>query len=294
MFELIYWDNYYNKILLLNLLIVIGIFTAIRLFSGVFSRINPSYELIVKDNPAFGLSMAGVTFAVSIILSGTIYGRPGQDIGAAAIAILIYGGLGLALMITTRFIFDKITLPRFSMRDQILQGNIAASITDVSNMIAVAIIIRAVMVWVSDNSLEGIMTIIAAFIISQILLCTVMVLKRVIFGRRAGRTIQSEIEAGNIALALRFGGRNIATAFAISIAAHLVVYEVYDIASITIAWFAVSIAAIAVLKILAFIAERIILFKVDLNKEVVEQRNIAIGAVQAVIYISMGMLLASL
>ena len=35
--DLIYWDDYYNAVLLVNLLLVIGLFTGLRLFSGAMA-----------------------------------------------------------------------------------------------------------------------------------------------------------------------------------------------------------------------------------------------------------------
>ncbi|MBU0858550.1 MAG: hypothetical protein KJ667_01310, partial [Alphaproteobacteria bacterium] len=74
--DIIYWDHYYNPIILLNLLIVIGLFTALRLFSGTIAHIKASDELLKKDNPAFGISLAATTFAVAVVLAGTVYGSP--------------------------------------------------------------------------------------------------------------------------------------------------------------------------------------------------------------------------
>jgi hypothetical protein len=62
-------------------------------------------------------------------------------------------------------------------------------------------------------------------------------------------------------------------------AARIVVYEVYDLLSILAVWFLASIAVILIWKALCFIAHRIILFRVNINQEVLEQRNIAAGGV---------------
>jgi len=51
---------------------------------------------------------------------------------------------------------------------------------------------------------------------------------------------------------------------------------------------------VIVWEILCFAAEQIILWRVDTRSEVQEQKNIAIGAVQAVIYIAMGLLISSI
>ena len=55
-----------------------------------------------------------------------------------------------------------------------------------------------------------------------------------------------------------------------------------------------AIAVIIILKILSFITENIILFGHNLNDEILQQRNIAAGALRAIIYISLAFLVAEL
>ncbi len=293
--DFVYWDHSFNSVILLNLLIVVGLFTCLRLFSGTIAHINASDELLKKDNAAFGITMAGVTFAITILLSGAIYGDPAGDIVYSAFYVAAFGVLGIVLMALTRIIFDKVTLPDISLRDEISKGNMAVAIADASNVLAAAIIIRAIMIWVTDNSAQGVFALLAAYVISQVILTAATYCRRLVFPKLYnGKTVQEELKNGNVALALSFAGRKIGTAFAISIAANIVVYEVYEISTIFIPWIIVSIVAILVLKLISYIAERIIFFKVSTMREILDDRNVAIGALHAVIYISMAMLLAGL
>lgn len=293
--EMIYWDHYYNAILLINLLIITGLFASLRLFSGTIAHIKASDELLKKDNPAFGISLAGATFAVTIMLSGTIYGSPEQDMVYAVQSVGLYGILGIALMALTRIIFNKVTLPGVKISEEIVAGNKAAAIADAGNVLAAAIIIRAAMVWVTAGTLEGVAALLVAYVVSQIVLTAMTVLTiRVFKAVNDGNCIQDELNRGNIALALRFAGRKIGTAFAIAAAAKIVVYEEYEIMPIFAAWLVASLIAIAVVKALTWVAERVILWKIDLNAEVIGQRNVALGALQAVIAISLGLLVSQL
>jgi uncharacterized membrane protein YjfL (UPF0719 family) len=293
--DMIYWDHYYNSILFLNLAIVIGLFTSLRLFFGVISQMNASDELLRKDNPAFGISLAGATFAVTIMLSGTIYGSPGSEALASVAVVGVFGITGIALLALTRVIFDKVALPAISLRDEIFNGNKAVAIADAGNLLAVAIIIRAVMIWVTVSSIEGIIALLGGYAVSQLILTSMTFLRMKVFGIiNKGNLLQDELKKGNIALALRFAGRKIGTAFAIAMAAKIVVYEEYEVVPILLAWFLTSILIILIWEVLCFIAERIILFRVDADQEVIEQKNIAVGALQAVIYVSLGLLISSL
>lgn len=292
--DLIYWDHYYNKIIFLNMMIVIGLFTALRLFSGFIAHINASNELLKKDNAAFGVSLAGATFAITIMLSGIIYGSPENNSTYSIISVGVFGLTGIAMMAITRLVFNRITLPAVSLRDEIVKGNMAVAIADAGNVIAAAIIIRAALIWITVGTYDGISVLVAAYAVSQTLLTTMTFLRMKVFGLiNQGYCLQRELNNGNAALALKFAGQKIGTAFAIATAAQVVVYEEYDIAPILLAWMIASVAAIIIWKALCFIAEQIILFRVDKNQEIIEQKNVALGALLAVIYISLGLLISS-
>jgi uncharacterized membrane protein YjfL (UPF0719 family) len=293
--NMIYWDHYYNTILLLNLLIVIGLFTSLRLFSGVIVHINPTRELLTKDNPAFGISLAAATFAITIILSGTIYGSPENDAIYSIIAVGVFGILGVMLMALTRLIFDRITLPSVHLREEIVGGNVAVAIADAGNVIAAAIIIRAVMIWVTVNSFEGILALLGAYAVSQFLLTGMTVLRMRVFGMiNKGNCTQEELRGGNTALALKFAGQKTGMAFALATASQIVVYEEYEILPILATWFFASIAVILAWKALCFLAENIILFRVDTGREILAQKNIAVGMLVGIIHLCMGILLSAL
>ena len=293
--ELFYWDHNYNVILLVNLAICIGLFTSLRLFSGAIAHVSAWDELVKKDNPAFGISLAGVAFAVTLVLVGAIYGKPANNLQDSIIAVGGYGIIGIVLMALTRIIFDRIALPKISIRDEIEKTNIAAGIIDAGNVIATAIIIQAVTIWVEVNTIAGIIALLTGYVISQVLLTVATFIRVKLFSwRNKGSSIQEAFKEGNAALALHFAGRRIGTAFAITAAANIMVYEVYDIYQLLLAWIGISVIMIAVLMILSFIADKIILFRIDVNYEITTQRNIAIGALQGVVYMSLGLLLAQL
>ena len=248
-----------------------------------------------KDNPAFGISLAGVTFAVTILLSGIIYGDAESGHTASALAVLVYGVIGIFLMGLTRLIYDKIALPSISLSQEISKGNVAVALADTGNVLAAAIILRAIMLWITDNTMEAILVLMIAYALSQAILSITTVLRVKLFKmRHKEKSMEDELQNNNIALGLVFAGRKIGTAFAISVASNLVVYEVYDIKSILLPWILVSVSVILLLKIIAIIAEKIILFRVDVQDEILNQRNVAVGALQAVIYLSLAILVAEI
>lgn len=293
--DMVYWDHSYNSILLFNIAIAIVLFASLRFFSGIISHINPSHELFKKDNTAFGISLAAVVFAVTIVLTGAIYGDPIYTLHDSIVAVGLYGLIGLVLMALTRVIFDKIALPHISIRDEIVKGNIAAATVDAGNVIATAIIIRTMMVWVEANTLDGIVAVLIGYVISQVLLTLTTFLRvKKLQNKNGLDQLEQEFKNGNVALALRFAGRKIGTAFAITAASNILVFESYDINMLLGVWALVSVIMIAALAILSFVATKVILANVDVDHEVIKQKNVALGFVQLAIYVSLGMLLAEL
>jgi uncharacterized membrane protein YjfL (UPF0719 family) len=291
-----YWDHSYNPTMLLCLAIIIALFASLRLFSGVISHVDPSYELTQKDNSAFGISLAGVVFAVTLVLSGVIPNSWTMDVAEVGIAVAVYGIVGIGLMALTRVIFDRIALPRISIREEIVKGNSAAAIIDAGNVIAAALVIRALMMWTPTTSLESLTDLLKLYLVSQVLLTAIAMVHVRLFTMHGidDRTLQDEVHGGNTALALRLAGRRVGIAFAITAASNIMVYELYSVNRLLIEWVGVSLLFVVGLTILSWLATRIILFGMNVNDEVINQRNVALGAVQGTVYIALGMLVSSL
>lgn len=291
-----YWDHSYNPTMLLTLAIIIALFASLRLFSGAISHVDPKFELTQKDNGAFGISLAGVVFGVTLVLSGVIPNSWTMELGDVGIAVAVYGVLGIGLMVLTRLIFDRIALPRISIRDEIVKGNYAAAIIDAGNVIAAALVIRAVMAWTPTTNLDAVIDLLKLYVVSQVLLTVIAMVHVRLFTMHGvdDRTLQDEIHDGNTALALRMSGRRIGIAFAITAASNLMVYELYGVNKLLVQWVGISLLVVLVLTLLSWIASKIILWGMKVNDEVINQRNVAIGAVQGTVYIALGILLSSL
>jgi uncharacterized membrane protein YjfL (UPF0719 family) len=281
--------------LLLSLAIIIALFASLRLFAGLVSHVDSSFELTQKDNAAFGISLGGVVFGVTIVLVGIIPSSWTQSLATSLITVTVYGIVGILLMFLTRVIFDRWVLPRFSIRDQIIKGNIAVAIVDAGNVIAAALVIAAVISWITTDTLKGLLTLFAVYIMSQAVLTFAGVAHVRLFAKcHPGRSLQKEFYDGNAAVALHFAGRRIGMAFAITAASHIMVYELYPVSELLVQWTVLSFALLLGMTFLSHIASKIILFGLKVSDELINQRNIAIGAVQGVIYISLGLIVASL
>ena len=290
--DLIYWDHYYDKVLVGNFIIVIALFAAMRWFSGMAERIDPSNELLIRDNPAFGISLAGKVFGVTIMLSGMIFGGNIETF-QSFLAVLLTGIGGIFFIAVAHFIFIKVVFREISVRDEIIKRNIAVAIADTGNILAAAIIVQAIMGWIPPLEIRGFFIFVSAFAVSQILFtCSTLIKIRIFKAVDKSKSLIQELKDGNVALALVFAGKKIGTSFAIALAANIVATETDETTRILFTWFWVSVLIIILFEILCYLSVKFILYKVDLKEEIILQKNSALGAFQAIIYISLGYLLS--
>ena len=280
---------------LVDFLIAVSLLSGMRLLAGFVGNVSATHEISHNDNKAFGVSLAGAMIAVSIMLMGVVSGDAGYNLANEAFMVILFGVIGIVLMWLTRIAFDRVSFPGLSIHDQIMKGNMAASIIDACNMIATAIIIKAAMSWV-DGGLEiAIIAIIASFIASQIIMALATLYRVKVFEKRhEGRQLHTAIEENNVALAIRFSAYRIGIAIAVSAAFTAVEYEPGAFMTVFMLWFGVALALFILLTLIAIVIRHGVLHRVNVGDEVGQQGNIAVGAIEGSIYIVVGLLLAGL
>jgi len=280
---------------LIDLAIVLLIFASLRLFAGTISNSSLTEILAEKDNAAAGVSLAGALLGVAIMMMGAVSGDAGATPQDEAILMLSYGFLGIVLMWLTRIIFDRISLTGLSISDEIHKDNLAAGMVDAGNMIASAIIVRALMTWVDGSTLSGIVAILAGYSLSQILLVLLSRYRVKLFAlRHQGASLDQAIAGGNTALAIRFSGHRIGAALAITAASGLVLYQADDLMTVLAIWMGVAVLLFLAQALVGMLTHLIFLPNIDVAEEVGQQKNIAIGTLEAAIYIAIGLVFAGL
>lgn len=288
----IYWDSSYNNIVLMNLILVISMFAFVRIFSGSFIKTRSNDELVVKNNTAFGISVAGISLSLTFILSGAISGMSIDNLQSSMHTILLYGSLGIILLTLSRVIFDKLLLKNISIYTEIRKGNISAGIIDAGNLLATSIIIYASMTWVNNATIEGAFIFILSFFVSQFFLAIITYARMILFKKfNDEKTIESCFSQDNKALATRFASHRIGFALAILGASNLMAYEIYNPIDIVIGWSIISAIAIIALALLEWLAEKVIFWNIDVNQELVYGNNLAIAISGGIIYICLALLL---
>jgi len=292
---IINWYPDLLAILAIDLILAVILLTAFRKLAGLISNVSTTEELSVKDNFAFGLVFAGGLISLSIVLTGVVSGDAGNSLLHEIVLVVTYGVLGIILMMLSRKVLDNFALPNINIQEEILKGNMAAAIIDVGNLLATAIIVKAVMAWIDDNSLFGLISVVVGFIISQLVLILVTLYRSKVYAsRHNGNSLQDALKIGNCAIALRYCGHKIGVALAVTAASGFVVYNDERIFMASFAWGLISVALTVVLSLIAIAARQVILAKIDVVNEVDHQQNIGIGFIEATIYISIGLLLAGL
>lgn len=280
---------------LVDFIIAVALLSAMRILAGLVSNVSATAEISQNDNKAFGISLAGAMLAVSIMLMGVVSGDAGYSLANEAFTVILFGVIGIVLMWITRIVFDRVSFPHLSIHQQIMNGNMAASIIDACNMIATAIIIKGAMTWVDGGLKVSVMAVVASFIASQVIMSLATLYRVRIFEKRhQGSKLHTAIEQNNIALALRFSAYRIGIAIAVSAAFTAVEYTPDAFVTVFMLWFAVALALFVSLTLVAIIIRHGVLRGVNVGEEVGQQGNIAVGAIEGSIYIVVGLLLAGL
>ena len=280
-------------VLLVDLLIAIALLTAFRKLAGLISNVSSTDELAEKDNHAFGFVFAGGMVSLAIVLTGAISGDAGSNLFNEIVLVTTYGVLGIILMMSARKILDKFALPDINIHDEVMKGNMAAAIVDVGNLIATAIIVRAVMVWIDDTSLFGLVAVIIGFIVSQMVLILVTKYRTSVYAKRHnGESLQKALEDNHQALAIRYLGHKMGVALAVTAASGFVPYNDENVFIACIIWGLFSVILTIALSLIAMAARQIILAKINVVEEVDNQKNMGIAYIEAMIYVSIGFLLA--
>ena len=226
---------------------------------------------------------------------GAVAGDAGGNLFHEALLMLGYGIVGIGLMWVTSRLFDHLSMPGIPIHALIQQGNVGAALTDAGNLIATAIIVRAVMSWVDGSTYTGIVVVLGGYVIAQVILYLATRYRTLVFARRhPDNSLEREIAAGNIALAVRFAGHRIGVGLAVTAASGIVVYAIDNIALSLLIWGVVAIGMFLAQTVIAIAARLVLLPGINVGEEVGEQRNVAIGALEGAIYVAIGLVFVGL
>jgi len=281
--------------LAIDITIAIVLLGAMRFISGFTAQVNSTDELAKEDNFAFGISVAGSVAAMGIVLMGAITGESANSYLLEAIGMFSYGVFGLILIKIGRIVHDRMALNQINKTEQIKAHNISVGIVDAAGAIATAIVIKAVLLWVSGLDISTFVAIAAGFIVSQAMLVLVTRIKERQYAKNnQGDSMQEAFADGQVALAIRYSGQVISTALAVTAASYFLTYTPETLMMNLFGWFVFSILMTVLVFILTTIAKKLILWGINLVEEVDQQHNIGVASVEMAISISIALILTGL
>lgn len=282
-------------ILLIDLFIAVGAICALRYLQGLLAGVDTTAELSKRDNYAFGISVAGGTLALAFVLAGAVSGEASDGLLHEAWHVAVYAVIGIVLLKVGTIINDQVIFRHFSLKQQVSENNIAAGLVQASNLIALGLIINTAAHWVDSDSWMGVFMVILVFFVAQIVLLAVTRLRGWIYkNRHDGATLQSALEKGNSALAIRYMGHVIGAALAVKAASGLVAYQSLELVSLIFSWLFIALLATAAISGLAALARHAVLLNINVVEEVDEQQNIGVACIEATLFIAIGLIVSSL
>ena len=244
---------------------------------------NLTAELFKQDNPALGISAAGYFLATAIIFVGATLGPSRgllEDLGAVA----GYSVLGIVFLNVSRYLLDKLIFTKFATVKEIVEdrncgvGTVRAGVYIATGLIAAGSV---------SGQGGGVVTAIAFFVLGQ--LCLVVFAR--LYDLITPYKLQDEIEAGNVAAGVAFGG----TLIAIGIILADAVSGDFTGWGQSLLWFAeVAVIGMVILPIVRILMDKLVIIGEDLNQEIAKDRNLAAGFLEMSVAVSFASVIAVL
>lgn len=285
-------DLWVMSTLLVDLLVAIILLTGLRFISGLVANVHTTKELAERDNFAFGLSFSGGMIALALMMTGVVSGAANDNLFMEAAMVGLYGVAGILLIKLGRVIQDKLVMTAIPIQEEIKKGNLAAAYLDMAGTIATGFVLRSVFMWVENETVVGLVIVLVAFLLTQLLLALVTKFRLTVYEKRhPDGCLQLALKSGNVALSLRYFGHVIGVALVLAAASSFVIYNDQYLGLALLTWVVVAVAFTALLSFISIIARYVILAGINVVEEVDHQENVAVGAIEAAIYVSVATLI---
>jgi len=266
--------------LAMDITIALVLLMIMKWLTGAFRKHSVTEELGVKDNFAFGISIAGGMLSLCIVLSSVVGRHVGQGYQEAALGMLVFGAVGILLVKLGRFAHDKLVLNEVDTHEMITERCVSVALVDAASLVASAIVLRNIMLWVDGSDMNALIAIVTGFLV---VLTMLLIMTRIFEFRYAkdnqNDSFQGALEKGQLALAIEHSGNLLGTAMIVSAAKSLLVYSPSGYVSNVTGWLFVSVCLTIALHLLVLVSKKIILFGMHFRKEVDHQHNVGVAAV---------------
>ena len=238
-------------------------------------------ELTTRDNPAFGIAIAGYSAAIVIVYLGAAEAHPlPLDQGSAAVLSAL--GLNLAWTVAgiltlnaLRWVMDRVLVEGTRNSNEIIANrNVAAGSLEASGYIAAALVIGAAI----HQPGGTVWTTAVLFLLAE----TALILIGHLYQHFSGYDVAAEIRKGNLAAGLAFGMTLIAIAL---LMVKAISGEFVDWGR-NLSFFAFdTIAGVVLLRLLRWVTDLVLLPNANIPEEIARDHNINAGLIEGVLAI---------
>lgn len=249
------------------------------LFKLTHSKINIQHELVEKDNFAFIISYVGYFVGLLITIGGSIVGES-YGFWIDIEHIFIYGILSILLLQVSSFLGNKLILPKFDLKKEIIEDqNEGTGIIEAIIYIVNGLILYGALLGESETLTEGILTFVVYWAIGNVML----IITSKIYTLWLNYNIHQEIEKDNVAAGIAFSGAILAIGIIIM---NALIAPFIDWTTTLVDVSVQMVVASLLLPIMRFFADNILLPGQKLTDEIVNQEkpNLGAGLVEAFAY----------
>lgn len=241
-----------------------------KLLEDLLSPRKVTEELAARDNPALGIAMAGYYLSLAIVFVGVVVG-PSAGFLTDLYTVAIYSAVGLVFLTASRMALDQIIFRRFANPRAIVEDrNVAAGTVRASFYVATGFVTAGSL----TGEESGMLISLVFFLLGQAALFAFAKL----YDITTPFAIREEIENGNLAAGVAFGGSVVALGL---ILGRAVSGDFLGWAE-SLGYFALqAVIGIALLQVVRVLMDKVLLPGHRLNKEISEDRNVSVGLIEA-------------
>lgn len=244
-------------------------------------------ELTVQDNPAFAVCLTGYLIGLVFALAAA-FPENAVSAGDALISMTYSGLLAIVLMRASIAVNDRFILHKFNINEEMLRDqNLGTGFSVAGGSIATGLILAGSLTGESDSYLLAVRDIVIYWAIGQVLL----IAGAHLFYATAGYNVLNSLEHhDNPATGISLGGFLIALGILLGAVLRYASSSIWD--ELAIIGVELTIGG-SLLLLTRFVAERLIIPKVNLADEISVQKNAAAGMICATASILTALLLAA-
>lgn len=256
-----------------------------KLLQDVLTPYRLDEHLTAQDNPALGLSVAGYLAGVLIVFLGaTAGGYPGGmeaadlDARGLGMGLLIDGAYAMSGVLVLNFgrvLVDKVMLPRFSTRKEIIEDrNIGVGAVEFGSYIATALVVAGAI-----QGHGGPLTAIAAFALGQVTLLVFAWFYQLI----TPFDLHQELERDNVAAGVVLSGGLVGIGIILWGAVSV---DFIDWPTLLQDFGVLAVVGFVLLAVMRYATDKVLLPHSDLRQEIAVDRNLAAAFIEGGMAIS--------